>query len=201
MPSIGPNCRKITSATAVGLALALLGACGEDSGDAGSANPDSGLTTQEAQEPLAKAPPELVAIREQANEILDEGDGGLEKRLAELEAAGIPAVVNKWASWCGPCREEFPFFQAQAIERGDEVAFIGLLSDDGPETGATFLSELPLPYPSLLDPNLEIADQYGIRREFPATFFVGPDGEVTHTKLGPYVSEDELADEITRYTQ
>jgi thiol-disulfide isomerase/thioredoxin len=180
-------------------ALALgVGACGGDDDDAdGAGNPDSALTAAEAAEPLRGAPPELAAIRKQANEILDEGSEGFAARLEQLE--GTPVVVNKWASWCGPCREEFPFFQRQAIERGDEVAFLGLLSDDGPETGASFLEELPLPYPSYLDPDKEIADAFQAGREFPSTLFIDASGEVAFTKLGPYTDEEMLAADIDRY--
>ena len=180
-------------------ALALgVGACGGDDDDAdGAGNPDSALTAAEAAEPLRGAPPELAAIRKQANEILDEGSEGFAARLEQLE--GTPVVVNKWASWCGPCREEFPFFQRQAIERGDEVAFLGLLSDDGPETGASFLEELPLPYPSYLDPDKEIADAFQAGREFPSTLFIDASGDVAFTKLGPYTDEEMLAADIDRY--
>jgi thiol-disulfide isomerase/thioredoxin len=174
-----------------------LGACGGGDDDDGAGNPDSELTADQAQAPVNGAPPELAALREDANQILDEGLDGFESRLAELR--GTPVVVNKWASWCGPCREEFPFFQAQAIERGDEVAFLGLLSDDGPDTGAQFLEELPLPYPSYLDPDKEIADSFNAGREFPSTLFVNAEGEVTFTKLGPYTDEAGLAADIDRY--
>ncbi|MDQ3759375.1 MAG: TlpA family protein disulfide reductase [Actinomycetota bacterium] len=207
MTPIGRNCRIFTAsslAAAAAAALALGSGCGgeeEDSVDPGSANPDSELTLEEARAPVADADPALASLREQANEILDGGKDGFDSRLAELEAAGIPVVVNKWASWCGPCREEFPDFQAQAIERGNEVAFLGLLSNDGPETGETFLSELPLPYPSYLDSDQEIAFDRGIAREFPTTVFIASDGEVAHTKVGPYTSEDELAADIERYAQ
>lgn len=191
--------RAKRSVACAGAALALVVAgCGEDdSGDTGAGNPDSELSAAEAAKPLKGAPAELARLREQANEILDEGLAGFEARLAELR--GIPVVVNKWASWCGPCREEFPFFQSQAIERGSEVAFLGLLSDDGAETGATFLEELPLPYPSYLDPDKEIADSFNAGREFPSTLFIDAAGEVTFTKLGPYTDEESLAADIERY--
>jgi cytochrome c biogenesis protein CcmG/thiol:disulfide interchange protein DsbE len=185
--------KSVIACAAAVLALGATGCGGDD--DAG--NPETELSRSEAAEPLRGAPPELVTIRDQANEILDEGRAGFEARLAELE--GIPVVVNKWASWCGPCREEFPYFQSQAIEHGDEVAFLGLLSDDGPETGAGFLEQLPLPYPSYLDPDREIANAFEAGREFPATLFIDASGEVTFTKLGPYTDEASLAADIEQY--
>ena len=183
------------------LRAALGAGCGggdDDTVDPGSANPDSALTLEEAEEPAAKAPPELAAIRDQANEILDEGVEGYERRIDELE--GIPVVVNNWASWCGPCREEIPYFQEQAIERGGEVAFLGLLSGDGPETGATFLAEFPMPYPSYLDQDYEVAEDLNLRG-LPNTVFYDSSGEVVFTKYGPYVSADDLAADIQEYAQ
>ncbi len=184
------------------LATLALGvaACGdEDDSGSGPGNPETELTAAEATAPLAGGKQELIALREQANRILDQGPDGFRDRLAELE--GIPVVVNKWASWCGPCREEFPFFQSQAIERQAEVAFLGLLSDDGPDTGATFLEELPLPYPSYLDQDLEIANSLDAGREFPATIFIGASGEIVFTKLGPYQDEAGLAADIDQHAQ
>jgi cytochrome c biogenesis protein CcmG/thiol:disulfide interchange protein DsbE len=197
MRRMSARAAKSTLACVIG-ALALgLAACGGDDDGGGAGNPESELTPDQVQAPVKDASPELAALREQANQILDQGQEGFEARLAELE--GTPVVVNKWASWCGPCREEFPFFQAQAIERGDEVAFLGLLSDDGTETGAQFLEELPLPYPSYLDPDREIADAFNAGREFPSTLFIDASGEVTFTKLGPYTDEASLAADIDRY--
>ncbi|MDQ3729227.1 MAG: TlpA family protein disulfide reductase [Actinomycetota bacterium] len=204
MSAIGENRRIAVTVTTCLAALALAGVgCGGDADtvDPGSANAESALTLEDAQAPLKQGDPELVSLREDANEILDEGVDGFDARMAELEAAGIPVVVNKWASWCGPCREEFPDFQAQAIERESDVAFIGLLSNDGSDTGETFLAEFPTPYPSYLDPDQEIARDRGIDRAFPTTLFVDADGEVAFTKYGPYSSGDELAADIERYAQ
>lgn len=189
--------RKSTNACLAALAagglLAGLAACG-DHANGGAGNPESRLTETEATAPLSDAPPELVALREQANEILNEAAEGFDRRLRELR--GTPLVVNKWASWCYPCREEFPHFQEAALEHGDEVAFLGLLSEDGAETGAQFLSEIPLPYPSYFDPDGRIADSLEAGREFPATLFIDRSGEIVFTKLGPYSSATELEADI-----
>jgi cytochrome c biogenesis protein CcmG/thiol:disulfide interchange protein DsbE len=177
----------------VGLVVVVL--VGNDDGDAG--NPDSALTVEDATAPLEGAPPELAALREEANELLPGGGDALEERLAELE--GHPVVINKWASWCGPCRFEFPFFQEQAIGRGDEIAFLGLLSDDSEEAGSTFLKELPLPYPSYVDPDQEVAESLDAQREFPSTVFIDSSGEQVYVKRGGYASEDDLIADIDRY--
>ena len=204
MSAVGENRRIAVTATTclVGLVFAGVGCGGEaDTVDPGSADAESALTLEDAQAPLTQGDPELVSIREDANLILDEGLDGFNARMAELEAAGLPVVVNKWASWCGPCREEFPDFQAQAIERETEVAFVGVLSNDGSDTGETFLAEFPTPYPSYLDSDQEIARDLGIDRAFPTPLFIDSDGEVAFTKFGPYLSGDELAADIERYAQ
>jgi cytochrome c biogenesis protein CcmG/thiol:disulfide interchange protein DsbE len=183
----------IAAVTATAVAI---GACGGDD-DAG--NPDSALTPEEATAPLEGAPPELAQIRDQANELLPGGVAAVQERLAELD--GTPVVINKWASWCGPCRFEFPFLQSQATTQGDEIAFLGLLSDDSEEGGRTFLEELPLPYPSYVDPDQEIAESLDAQREFPATVFIDSSGEQVFVHRGGYASEDDLAADIERYAR
>jgi thiol-disulfide isomerase/thioredoxin len=186
--------RRLAVALAATIAALALGACGSDGG---AGNPDSELSAREAAEPLEGAPPKLNAIRAQANQLLGGGTEAFEARLAELR--GTPVVVNKWASWCGPCRLEFPFFQSLAQQRGGEIAFLGVDANDAEDAAATFLEQLPLPYPSYLDPDQEIADVIGAPANFPATAFLDADGELVHTRQGGYASEDDLAADINSY--
>jgi cytochrome c biogenesis protein CcmG, thiol:disulfide interchange protein DsbE len=176
------------------LALAACGS-GEDAG-----NPDSRLTPEQAAEPLDDAPPQLAAIRDQASQLLDGGSEAFDQRLEELR--GFPVVVNKWASWCGPCRFEFPVFQELADQRGGEVAFLGVDSNDSEDAAATFLEELPLPYPSYSDPGLEIAqDLGGPPQAFPTTSFYDRSGELVFTHPGPYRDNGDLVADLNRYAR
>ena len=149
---------------------------------------------QAAQRALEGSPPQLAALHAQAGKILD---SGFDKQLDKLK--GRPVVINKWASWCGPCRLEFPFFQSLASRRGDEIAFLGVDANDSEDAAATFLEELPLPYPSYLDPDQEIADVIEAPANFPATAFYDQDGELVHTRQGGYASEEALAADIREY--
>lgn len=179
---------------ALTLALAACGS-GEDAG-----NPDSRLTPEQAEEPLADAPPQLAAIREQANQLLDGGTEAFNQRLEELR--GFPVVVNKWASWCGPCRFEFPWFQSLAEKRGGEIAFLGDAGNDSEDALATFLEELPVPYPSYLDPDLKIAQELGGPvQAFPATAFYDRSGELVYTHPGVYRDEQDLIADVERYAR
>jgi cytochrome c biogenesis protein CcmG/thiol:disulfide interchange protein DsbE len=174
------------------LAGVLLAGCA----GGGGGNPDSRLSLQQATQPLTGAPQQLAEIRGQANQLLDGGKDAFDQRIASLK--GIPIVVNDWASWCGPCRFEFPFLQSQASKHAKDIAFLGVDSDDSSGSAKTFLDELPLPYPSYSDPDKSIRQElHGIG--YPATVFYDRSGNVAYTHQGQYRDEAALAADIQRY--
>ena len=97
---------------------------------AGTAAPPPGRpsTSPRRSRDLAGAPAPLAALHDQSAELLDGGRTAFRRRLAKLE--GYPVVVNKWASWCAPCRTEFPIFQSESVAKGKKVAFLGLNAGD-----------------------------------------------------------------------
>jgi thiol-disulfide isomerase/thioredoxin len=114
---------------------------------------------------------------------------------------GRPVVVNKWASWCGPCRAEFPYLRDQAKQRTGQVAFIGVNSNDNKGDAADFLSKNPLPYRQFDDPNLDIAAAFNGVQAFPTTAFYDSKGKQVFVHPGAYQSEDQLAEDIDRYAR
>ena len=108
-------------------------------------------------------------------------------------------MVNKWASWCGPCRTEFPYFQRQATVQGKEVAFLGLNSGDSTDPARRFLRATPLPFPSYLDPDEDIAKTIKAPANYPITIFFDRRGKLTYVHQGGYRRESDLVDDMTRY--
>jgi len=145
------------------------------------------------------APPKLVKLHDQANQLLDGEVEAFRARLRELR--GHPVVVNKWASWCPPCRSEFPFFQKQALERGATIAFLGVDSQDNDSDAREFLAEFPVPYPSYKDPDLKIAAELEGAVAFPTTAFYDSKGQIAFVHQGGYASEEKLAEDIERYAR
>jgi cytochrome c biogenesis protein CcmG/thiol:disulfide interchange protein DsbE len=171
------------------LALALAAAgCGSGaSGDYGGEHPDYG-------EALAGSPPALAALHRQSDQLLAGGQDAYEGRIAALR--GYPVVVNVWASWCGPCRFEFPTLQRLSAKYGKRVAFLGVNSQDSDDAARTFLAEAPVPYPSYTDPDEDIKESLGAGFGLPDTAFYDKGGELVYLKQGPYSDEGELRDDI-----
>lgn len=199
---VNSKARSTSAPTRGALALALagllialaLGGCASSN----SGNPDSRLTPEQAKAPLSGAPAQLTAIRQQANQLLGGGTDAFDQRLSELR--GTPVVVNKWASWCGPCRLEFPWFQSLAEKRGGQIAFLGVDGNDSDSAASQFLSELPLPYPSYSDPDLNIAqDLGGPSQAFPTTAFYDRSGKRVFSHPGVYQDEADLIADVNRY--
>jgi cytochrome c biogenesis protein CcmG/thiol:disulfide interchange protein DsbE len=175
------------------LCAAALAGCG--SGDPESAAPPP--AKQEAA--LAGAPTPLAKLHAQANDLLGGGADAFDARLEELK--GYPVVVNKWASWCPPCRAEFPFFQRQAIKRGREVAFLGVNGSDNNADAAEFLKKFPVSFPSYKDPDLKVSARMKAVAAFPSTAFYDSKGELAYVKQGSYSTEQELVADIERYAR
>jgi cytochrome c biogenesis protein CcmG, thiol:disulfide interchange protein DsbE len=147
-----------------------------------------------AQRELAGSPPVLAALHEKASTIQD---GGFQQQLDKLK--GRPVVINKWASWCRPCRAEFPVFQQVATDRGKEIAFLGVNAADKRPAAEKFLAERPLPYPSYEDPHEKIAQQLKVPKTFPMTVFIDTHGKTAFIKAGEYTSPGQLRADIDRY--
>ena len=165
----------------------------------GSNNPDAQRPEDAAAERAFRgAPAPLRGLYEDRNELLDGGPAAFEKRVAELR--GYPIVVNKWASWCGPCRAEFPVFQKAAIQEAKRTAFLGVDSSDNDDQAREFLADFPLPYPSYKDPDLKVARVFNGVGAFPTTAFYDKTGKVAYVHQGPYETVDELLSDVRRYT-
>ena len=169
--------------------LVALGGCGADDPESTPADPAQ----------FDDAPAPIAALNDQASELLDGGADAFKDRLEKLK--GYPVVVNKWASWCPPCRSEFPFFQRQSARLAKKVAFLGVNSNDNDDDARRFLDEYPVPYPSYKDPDLEVAEVFKGQLAFPTTAFYDSKGELAYVKQGGYQDEAALVADIERYAR
>jgi cytochrome c biogenesis protein CcmG/thiol:disulfide interchange protein DsbE len=105
---------------------------------------------------------------------------------------GEVVVVNFWATWCPPCREEIPGFVKLQKEYGDDgLTIVGVSMDDGGfSTVRPFADKMDINYPLVMDDG-KVGRAYGPVRALPSTFVVGPDGMIQHVRSG-YLPEAQL---------
>jgi cytochrome c biogenesis protein CcmG/thiol:disulfide interchange protein DsbE len=107
--------------------------------------------------------------------------------LSDADLKGRVTVVNVWASWCGPCRQEHPALVELA--KTPVVRVVGINYKDNPENARRFLGALGNPFAAVgADPSGRAAIDWGVYG-VPETFVVGPDGTIRHKHIGPLLPE------------
>jgi cytochrome c biogenesis protein CcmG, thiol:disulfide interchange protein DsbE len=127
---------------------------------------------------------------------LERLDGQGELTLQSLR--GKPLVLNFWASWCGPCKDETPLLQEGWSRWRDKgVVFVGIDVKDFRGDAKDFLARYGVTYPNVYDGKGSTVGRYGVTG-FPETYFVDADGDVRYRIAGPIEDAEELDEGIER---
>jgi cytochrome c biogenesis protein CcmG, thiol:disulfide interchange protein DsbE len=112
-----------------------------------------------------------------------------------------PMVINFWASWCPPCREEMPVLERGWQKYGDKILFLGIQTQDRGkrEEGEALINEFNLTFPSLIDDDSRVSVEYALFG-VPETFFVRADGTLLY-KFAGGVDEELLEQKIGELLQ
>jgi thiol-disulfide isomerase/thioredoxin len=144
--------------------------------------------------PAAGDDPEAALKKQKAPDFYMHDKDGNGIQLSGLVANGKPIVLNFWASWCPPCKEEMPEFNKVYLELGGEVQFLMVDMTDGQHetvrTGAGYIRENNFSFPVYFDVRQEGAYAYGIRA-IPTTVFIDKDGNVVTMAQGA-IDEETL---------
>ena len=142
--------------------------------------------------PLGRTEPERVVVGgsplygKPAPEIDLPTIDGERVRLSDLR--GRPVLVNFWATWCIPCREEFPLMvEAYERHRADGLEILGVLHDDGAEAARSFAADHGATWP-ILDDAQDVAWRAYLGVGPPQSYFVDRDGVVQAFSLGPFTT-------------
>jgi cytochrome c biogenesis protein CcmG/thiol:disulfide interchange protein DsbE len=97
---------------------------------------------------------------------------------------GAPTVVNLWASWCQPCRQELPSFQRLAQAAAGSVRVVGVVTEDSADRARSLAADLGLSFPSLVDAGGRLRRELGVPA-LPVTALIAADGRLAHVYSGP----------------
>jgi cytochrome c biogenesis protein CcmG/thiol:disulfide interchange protein DsbE len=123
-----------------------------------------------------------------------DADGHLQ--LASLRGKAV--VLNFWASWCHPCKQEAPELQAAAQRwQGKDVVVLGIDAQDFSGDAKTFMRKYDVRYPVVRDGSGQVVGRYGVQG-FPETFFVDREGRIVGEHVQGPVSRDVLERNIRR---
>lgn len=111
--------------------------------------------------------------------------------LSSADLKGHPVVINFWASWCLPCREEAPLLERTWRQYRDEgVIFLGVNIKDAESDAKAFVEEFDITYPVVRDLDQELTRSFGVRG-LPETFFVDHEWRFVGTESGTQRGEQQ----------
>jgi cytochrome c biogenesis protein CcmG/thiol:disulfide interchange protein DsbE len=116
--------------------------------------------------------------------------GGGSVTLSSLR--GKPVVLNFWASWCLPCKDEAPLLRRAHATYGSKVRFLGVDERDALTAAMAFERDNRIEYPSARDEGFHIYDDYGLTGQ-PESFFIDQNGVIVSHVAGP-LSRQQLFD-------
>lgn len=100
-----------------------------------------------------------------------------------------PYVVNLWASWCGPCKDEMPAFQAVKHDLGTKVRFLGVNTRDRERNARSIVQNTAITYASVVDRDGKVQNALGAR-SLPTTALIGADGRIKTIHVGELTGEE-----------
>jgi thiol-disulfide isomerase/thioredoxin len=105
------------------------------------------------------------------------------QRWTRADLQGRVVVLNFWATWCGPCKEEMPSLQALHNTDARKPVVIGINIKEATSTVRRFVAAQHLDFPVVLDPQGDLTRQWGVRI-YPTTILIGPDGRARWRVVG-----------------
>jgi len=168
---------------------ALLAGCADADGAGDAARSVPVPEADSVLEPCPRQPDEAAAGSERLPAVTLDCLGGGQLDLGR--APGVPTVVNLWASWCTPCREELPVLQEFADSAREQVRVVGVISKDGVPQADSFATDAGVTFPGAFDGEGRLMAELGLPG-LPATYLLDADGALVHTETGPLDSVDEL---------
>ena len=163
-----------------------------DSGDLAAVKKAAGIAD------CPRSDPDVPAVaRGLPDAVLPCLGGGRPVRLAGLR--GRPMIINVWAQWCGPCRDEAPYLADVASTIRSDVLVLGIDHDDPlPGRALEFAQVAAWTYPQIQDQDQVLRSQAQVAA-LPQTFFVRADGTIAYRNLRPFSSADQIRDLSERY--
>lgn len=112
-----------------------------------------------------------------------------EKILAMDDLRGRPIILNFWATWCAPCRQEMPLIEALYTDRAEDgLVVLAINYGESEDTVTDFMAEAAYTFPIALDPDLTLAQSYLVRG-MPTTYFIDRDGVIQQVHIGEMTSD------------
>ena len=159
----------VAGAVALGLGLAFV-APRTDDGGVPMLTSGQGVAIRLSDHPMSLPALDLVDLEGRA--------------ITNASLAGKVVLLNFWATWCGPCREEIPMLAALQKHYGDRLAIVGLSIDESPaEEVKAFAAGLGVNYPVVMSTRA-LEREFGGVTAVPSTFVVNPDGQILQRHLG-----------------